>query len=99
MRARKARWGVDVMNGFMRRRLQRGLAGLVALVMGLAVTLAAPSAGAGTGHPSPPGCRRDGCIDVRFSWIQGYDDPATPDNLDRVGVLKVGRSGRRTCSS
>ena len=22
-----------------------------------------------------------------FSWIQGYDEPATPDALDRVGVL------------
>lgn len=26
----------------------------------------------------------------RFSWIKGLDDPATPNNLDRVGVLKVG---------
>ena len=25
-----------------------------------------------------------------FSWIQGYDEPATPDALDRVGVLKEG---------
>jgi hypothetical protein len=25
-----------------------------------------------------------------FSWIPGYDDPATPDPLDRVGVLKEG---------
>ncbi len=84
-------WGVDVMNGFTRRRLQRGLAGLVALVMGLAVMVSAPSAGAGgPGRPGPSGCRHDGCIDVRFSWIRGYDDPATPDNLDRVGILKVG---------
>jgi hypothetical protein len=26
-----------------------------------------------------------------FSWIQGYDDPATPDQYDKVGVLKEGR--------
>jgi pimeloyl-ACP methyl ester carboxylesterase len=25
-----------------------------------------------------------------FSWIQGFDDPATPDQYDRVGVLKEG---------
>jgi pimeloyl-ACP methyl ester carboxylesterase len=27
---------------------------------------------------------------ARFEWLKGYDDPATPDSLDRVGVLKVG---------
>jgi pimeloyl-ACP methyl ester carboxylesterase len=27
---------------------------------------------------------------ARFEWMKGYNDPATPDNLDRVGVLKVG---------
>ena len=27
---------------------------------------------------------------ARFSWIKGFNDPATPDTLDRVGVLKVG---------
>jgi pimeloyl-ACP methyl ester carboxylesterase len=27
---------------------------------------------------------------VRFERIAGYDDPATPDNLDKVGILKVG---------
>jgi pimeloyl-ACP methyl ester carboxylesterase len=27
---------------------------------------------------------------VRFTRMQGYNDPGTPDNLDRVGVLKVG---------
>jgi hypothetical protein len=30
------------------------------------------------------------CVAVRFSWLPGYDDPATPDALDRVGVLQVG---------
>ncbi len=25
-----------------------------------------------------------------FTWMKGFNDPATPDNLDRVGVLKVG---------
>jgi pimeloyl-ACP methyl ester carboxylesterase len=27
---------------------------------------------------------------AEVSWMKGYDDPATPDALDRVGVLKVG---------
>ena len=27
---------------------------------------------------------------AEFSWMAGFDDPATPDSLDRVGVLKVG---------
>jgi pimeloyl-ACP methyl ester carboxylesterase len=30
-----------------------------------------------------------------FSWLQGYDDPATPDVLDKVGVLKEGPSSAR----
>jgi pimeloyl-ACP methyl ester carboxylesterase len=27
---------------------------------------------------------------VKFERIAGYNDPATPDNLDKVGILKVG---------
>jgi pimeloyl-ACP methyl ester carboxylesterase len=27
---------------------------------------------------------------TKFQWVAGYDDPATPDNLDKVGILKVG---------
>jgi pimeloyl-ACP methyl ester carboxylesterase len=27
---------------------------------------------------------------AEVSWMQGFDDPATPNSLDRVGVLKVG---------
>jgi pimeloyl-ACP methyl ester carboxylesterase len=27
---------------------------------------------------------------AEVSWLQGFDDPATPNSLDRVGVLKVG---------
>ena len=27
---------------------------------------------------------------ARFSWIKGFDDPATPDQYDKVGVLKEG---------
>jgi pimeloyl-ACP methyl ester carboxylesterase len=27
---------------------------------------------------------------AEVSWLQGFDDPATPNSFDRVGVLKVG---------
>jgi pimeloyl-ACP methyl ester carboxylesterase len=30
-----------------------------------------------------------------FAWMPGYDDPATPDALDRVGVLKHGSPSAR----
>jgi pimeloyl-ACP methyl ester carboxylesterase len=30
-----------------------------------------------------------------FSWMQGFDDPATPAELDRVGVLKEGSPSAR----
>lgn len=30
-----------------------------------------------------------------FSWMNGYDDPATPDVLDKVGVLKEGPPNAR----
>jgi pimeloyl-ACP methyl ester carboxylesterase len=48
---------------------------------GLALTLAALTALAGA--PSAGGA-------VEFQRIAGYDAPATPDGLDRVGILKVG---------
>ncbi|HEU5473706.1 MAG TPA: hypothetical protein VFV67_23920 [Actinophytocola sp.] len=58
------------------------------IVIGLAVTTA--PAAAATGAPGRPGCS-----DARFSWLAGFDDPATPDELDRVGVLRVGSSWAR----
>src|SRR4051812_9153006 len=30
-----------------------------------------------------------------FSWMDGYDDPATPDQYDKVGVLKEGPASAR----
>ncbi len=47
---------------------------LAGIVAGLALIVVAPTAGAG----------------VKFERIAGYDDPATPANLDKVGILKVG---------
>jgi hypothetical protein len=54
------------------------------IVLGLALAALAPQA-ASAGRFHPPGH-----ADVRFSFIKGFDDPATPDDLDRVGVLQVG---------
>ncbi|MDQ6697036.1 MAG: hypothetical protein M3Z46_06210 [Actinomycetota bacterium] len=39
--------------------------------------------------------RLTGCGRVQFTWLKGYNDPATPDNLDRVGVLKIGPESAR----
>ncbi|MFL6145349.1 MAG: alpha/beta hydrolase [Labedaea sp.] len=36
-----------------------------------------------------------GCAQTSFEWLTGFDDPATPNNLDRVGVLKVGAEHAR----
>jgi hypothetical protein len=73
----------------MRRRSGR-LRGLAStIVLGLAVgAFAAPASATAWSHPAA-GCDRgsSGCDEVRFSWLKGFDDPATPDNLDRVGVL------------
>jgi len=71
---------------------------LVLMVAALALVAAAcrPAGGPGAAFPFPstPEChgleRFTQCSHVRFTWMRGYDDPATPDDLDRVGVLKVG---------
>jgi len=78
------------------------------LCAALAAPAAAGSVGSERGHApgqggwsSAQGCDRprhgpsSGCENVTFTWIDGYDDPATPDALDRVGVLKVGSDGAR----
>lgn len=90
----------------MRTRTQRSQhLGWLALLAGLAGILAmglAPAAGATSAFPDSSahaplfGCFHGwirpfpGCDRTSFSWMPGYDDPATPDDLDRVGVLKVG---------
>jgi pimeloyl-ACP methyl ester carboxylesterase len=63
------------------------------VALGLAVGAASgpPSAAAQVvPHDGCHGPGFEGCGDIRFSWLNGFDDPATPDNLDKVGVLKVG---------
>lgn len=56
----------------------------------IAIGLAAPGVVGPSGAVAAPDDLRHGCDDVRFSWLPGFDDPATPDDLDRVGVLEVG---------
>jgi pimeloyl-ACP methyl ester carboxylesterase len=55
------------------------------IVLGLVVAVFAPQHAAADPHRS----------DVRFVQLKGFDDPATPDNLDRVGVLEVGPAWAR----
>ena len=58
----------------MRSRLSRG--------QGSALAVAAVAAALAFAAPAANA--------ASFSWINGFDDPATPDALDKVGVLKEG---------
>ncbi len=98
------------MNGLSRRGRRVPILATVvaAVVCGALVAPAAaggngPNGGHGPGGNRPPArsCDRNpnwwssGCATVSFAWMKGYDDPATPDELDRVGVLRVGSDGAR----
>jgi pimeloyl-ACP methyl ester carboxylesterase len=64
--------------------------------MALAIAAFAPATATAAPRPAPPG--HDGCHDcdrVTFAWMPGYDDPGTPNALDRVGVLKIGPAQAR----
>jgi len=85
----------------LRSRVLHRLIWTLAVALSAALVVPAGPAAAGgapTGASTPLfGCFGGGkilwfpfCNLVQFSWLQGYDDPATPDSLDRVGVLKVG---------
>ena len=79
----------------MRRTVLAGI--LCALV--LAAVGLAPATAKATPSFTPPGhakCSTSALI--RFEWMKGYDDPSTPDNLDRVGVLKIGSPSARNGS-
>jgi pimeloyl-ACP methyl ester carboxylesterase len=73
----------------MRRTARRGVMVLVVAVLATACT--GPF---GRVFPPTDAChgfdRLTRCGQVSFSLLPGYDDPATPDNLDHVGVLKIG---------
>ena len=78
----------------MRCRSGRLRRAALTVALALAVGAVAPHAAAARPH-DPSGCHerpRKGChgVDVRFSLLKGFDDLATPDSLDRVGVLKIG---------
>ncbi len=77
------------MRGWGRMRRWR----IASVVMVVALT-AACTGPFGRHFPSTDACRGfqrlTACGEVRFTWMAGYDDPATPNALDRVGVLKIG---------
>lgn len=83
-----------------RLRRHRALVLVPALALALALVVPATPAAAdrdgGHGHARASACDQAqiisvvGCGNVSFEWMKGYDDPATPNNLDRVGVLKIG---------
>ena len=82
-----------------RRRRHRVLVLVPALALALALVAPASPAAAdrnGRGRARASACNQPqilsvvGCDNVRFEWLHGYDDPATPKSLDRVGVLKIG---------
>jgi hypothetical protein len=75
------------MNTVTKRRRPRVSVGLVVIAVGLGVAVPVEPALADRPDTERPDTERPA---VRFTWLKGYDDPATPDNLDRVGVLKIG---------
>lgn len=84
-----------------RGRWWHGIAGLLLLALAAACAAPAPAQSGADGGQRPGACGRPGsrpprgCIEVRLTWMDGFDEPSTPDELDRVGVLKVGpRSAR-----
>ncbi|MBV8951175.1 MAG: hypothetical protein JOZ99_09895 [Actinobacteria bacterium] len=74
------------------RRVAGRVAGLVAVVVTLALSTAVAPAGANDGRD---GRRCRDCNDVRLVWMQGYNDPATPPQYNRVGVVKIGPDSAR----
>jgi pimeloyl-ACP methyl ester carboxylesterase len=78
-------------------RPRRGVIGLVtAAMVALGFALAVPSAATPRfqppGRPTVPPSARDcgGKSEIRFEWLPGFNDPATPSSRNRVGVLEVG---------
>jgi hypothetical protein len=82
--------GGDGMTGSWNRRARRVL--VTAVVLGLGVPFAASAhASTTTGAHDADRVACGGSIDAtRFVWMKGFNDPATPDALDKVGVLEVG---------
>jgi hypothetical protein len=83
------------MLSMMRQNARRGLVGVVvAAVLAVALAVVAP-AGATPEAREASDASGGGHVPVRFSWMRGYDDPATPDEFDRVGVLRIGPARAR----
>jgi hypothetical protein len=83
----------------MRQGMRRTV--LIGLVVLVAVWLAPASGAKATPSFTPPGHVPPGqekcatSAPIRFEWFKGYDDPSTPDALDRVGALEVGSPSAR----
>jgi hypothetical protein len=83
----------DGMTGSWNRRTRGVVVSLV--VVGLGLPFAA-SARASTGARPADTSACGGHVDAtRFVWMDGFNDPATPDALDKVGVLEVGPSSAK----
>ncbi len=83
----------------MRHHKERFRQLAVTLALGLVVAaFAAPTpalAQATATATTTTTARPDAATEIHFTWLQGFDDPATPASLNRVGVLKVGSDRAR----
>jgi len=82
------------------RRIRASFCVLTAFLIASLVALLPRVSGATSRHEPPEHAQfcdthERAKIDVRFEWFKGYDDPATPNILDRVGVLEVGPANAR----
>ncbi len=79
-----------------RRRSRLALIPAVAVVLALVAPAAPAVADGGNDGRRATACTQPqilsvvGCGNVRFEWLRGDNDPATPSNLNRVGVLEIG---------
>ena len=83
------------MTGSWNRRTRSVVVSL--LVVGVGLPFAASArASTRTGARSADTSACGGHVDAtRFVWMDGFNDPATPDALDKVGVLEVGPSSAK----
>jgi hypothetical protein len=85
------------MTGSWNRRARGVLAAAIVVGIGLPFAVSA-GAGATTVAHGTDRATCGGSLDAtRLVWMKGFNDPATPDALDKVGVLEVGPSSAKEC--